>query len=169
MAGDEQDIRRLVSRLQIAHFKSYLLVRGWEEKPSRYVDHLYFEGEVHGGGSPYELYLPESSSVPRYHTRVMRAIYKLCGIEEREPDEIVRDLLASTIEDVRPAHLSVSTRLRVQNSGSAPLQVKIDSPRREHKMMPGEAIELNCEIAATGSVEIEHGDALLSIFTSGRK
>jgi hypothetical protein len=166
MAGETHDIRKLTSRLQLAHFRSYLLGRGWEEKPSRFLDHVYFKVEMKEGGSSYDLYLPASPDVPKYRTRQMRAIYKLCGIEEREPEEITRDLLASEISARRPAQSAGgSIRLRFVNSGSTPLQVRIDSPSREHELLPEEAIELKCDIP-TGSLEIERGDALLTIVTT---
>ena len=170
MAGEELNIRQLMSRLQIGNFKSYLLEHGWEEKPSRYVDHVYFEGEVHEGGEPYELYLPASTSVPKYHTTMMRAIYKLCGIEDREPQEIAQDVIATKIPIAvsRPAAAGTKTRLRVANSGSTPLRLRIDSPLREHDILPGEAIELICDMATTGSLEIARDDTSITILTSGR-
>jgi hypothetical protein len=168
MASEEISIRQLMSRVQIGNFKSYLIERGWEERPSRYADHIYFQGEIHGGAGPYDLYLPVSASVPRYQTTMMRAIYKLCGIEDREPQDIARDVIASEVAVDRPAAGERKTRLRVSNSGSSPLHLRIDSPRREHEMLPGEAIELVCDVATTGSLEIEHGDGSLTILTSGR-
>ncbi len=171
MAGEEFSIRQLISRVQIGNFKSYLIEHGWEEKPSRYVDHIYFEGDVHEGGEPYELCVPASPSVPKYHTTMMRAIYKLCGIEDREPQQIAQDVIATKIPVAvsRPAVTGKQTRLRVSNSGSTPLRLRIDSPLREHDMLPGEAIELVCNVATTGSLEIERDDDSITILTSGRR
>ncbi len=168
MASEEVSIRQLMSRIQIGNFKSYLIERGWEERPSRYSDHIYFQGEMHGGTDPYDLYLPVSASVPRYQTTMMRAIYKLCGIEDREPQDIARDVLATKTAPDRPVGGEKKTQLRVFNSGTTPMQLRIDSPHREHEMLPGEAIELICDVATTGSLEIEHGDGSLTILTSGR-
>ncbi len=169
MAESEYDIRHSVSQLQVAHFRSYLLDRGWQEKPSRYVDHLYFEVARDDGAGLYEIYLPASPDVPKYRTRQMRAIYKLCGIEDREPNEIARDLLASEIATDRAASNASATRLRVVNAGSSPLHVRIDSPLREHEMLPGEAIELQCDVASSGCIEIERDDTSLTILAAGRK
>jgi hypothetical protein len=169
MSSEEVSIRQLMSRIQIGNFKSYLVERGWEERPSRYEDHFYFQGEMHGGPDPYELYLPMSANVPRYQTTMMRAIYKLCGIEDREPQDIARDVIASKVAVDRPSTGATKTRLRVANSGSSTLQLRIDSPRREHEMLPGEAIELVCDVATTGSLEIERGDGSLTILTSGSR
>jgi hypothetical protein len=170
MANEEVSIRQLVSRVQIGSFRGYLIDRGWSEKPSRYVDHVYFQGAVHDGGARYDLYLPTSPDVPKYHATLMRAIYKLCGIEDREPQDIARDVIATKIAVDRPAAGSAGkTRLRISNSGSSALQLRIDSPLREHEMLPGEAIELVCDVASSGSLEIEHGDGSLTILTSGRR
>jgi hypothetical protein len=169
MADEEVSFRQLVSHVQIGSFRGYLIERGWSEMPSRYVNHVYFQGAVHEGGVPYDLYLPASSDVPKSHQTLMRAIYKLCGIEDREPQEIARDVIATKIAIDRPAAASATkTRLRVSNSGSSPLRLRIDSPRREHEMLPGEAVELVCDVASTGSLEIERGDDSLVILTSGR-
>ncbi|HEY3395342.1 MAG TPA: hypothetical protein VGK58_21755 [Lacipirellulaceae bacterium] len=169
MANEEVSIRQLVSRVQIGNFRGYLIDRGWSEMPSRYVDHVYFQGAIHDGGAPYDLYLPTSPDVPKYHATLMRAIYKLCGIEDREPQDIARDVIATNIAPDRPAAGAKKTRLRISNSGSSPLQLRIDSPLREHEMLPGEAIELICDVAITGSLEIEQGDGSLTILTSGRQ
>jgi hypothetical protein len=168
MAGETHDIRKLTSRLQLAHFRSYLLGRGWEEQPSRFVDHVYFKVVMQECGSSYDLYLPASPDVPKYRTRQMRAIYKLCGIEDREPEEVTRDLLASDTSPRRPAQAAGgSIRLRFVNSGSTPMQVRIDSPLRQHELLPDEAIELKCD-APNGYLEIERGDAALTIVTTRR-
>jgi hypothetical protein len=170
MADEEVSIRQLVSRVELGSFRGYLIERGWSEKPSRYIDHVYFQGAIHDGGIPYDLYLPVSPDIPKYHATLMRAIYKLCGIEDREPQDIARDVIASKIAVDRPAAGSATkARLRVSNSGSRPLQLRIDSPGREHELLPGEAIELVCDVAATGSLEIEHGDDSLTIVALGKR
>jgi hypothetical protein len=168
MAEIEHDIRRLVARLHTAHFKSYLLSQGWEEKPSRFVDQLYFVGRIDEGDEEYELYLPASRGGERYHTHLMRAIYKLCGIEDREPSEIACDMLASPISISPPIVSGGVARLRVRNSDSTPLDLRIDAPARAHELLPGEAIELVCNLDASGLLEIERGEGSLSIRAGGK-
>jgi hypothetical protein len=165
MAEVEYDIRQLVSRLKTAHVKGYLISKEWEEKPSQYVDQIYFQGAIHEGGQPYELYFPASASTARYQTLVMRAIYKLCGIEDREPVEITRDMLSIPITAPQAGQTAGLARLRVRNSASRPLQLRIDSPPREHEMLPGEAIELVCQVGAGGLLEVERGEATLTVRT----
>jgi hypothetical protein len=166
MADNEISFRQQVARVQISQFRSYLLGRGWEEKPSRYVDHLYFEGALFDEVDRYELYLPASASVPKSQASLMQAIYKLCGIEDREPAEITRDVLASEAVESVAKRVGDSARLRIRNSGPSPVRLRIDSPRREHELLPGEAIELLCDVTAADGLEIEHGDASLSIHST---
>lgn len=163
MNEPEYDIRTLVSRLKTAHMQGYLISQGWEEKPSQYEGQLYFEGNLQDGEDKYELYLPASTSTARYHTHVMRALYKLCGIEDREPAEIARDMLASVVAVEKSALPHVVARVRTRNSGSTPLKVTIDLPSREHVILPGEAIELVCNVDANGLVEIERRDDAMVI------
>ena len=47
------------------------------------------------------------------------------------------------------------------------MQVRIDSPLRQHELLPDEAIELKCD-APNGSLEIERGDTTLTIATTRR-
>jgi hypothetical protein len=167
MAGAEYDIRRVVAQLSAAHFRSYLLDHGWEETPCRFVDRLRFESTDES--DRYELYLPTSTEVPRYHTHVMRAIYKLCGIEDRDPAEIARDLFAGASVDAAAAGLDSTICVKVRNSASAPLRVQIGPPSREHTMLPGEAIELRCLLSPADALEITHGSQLLDIRASQPK
>ncbi len=164
MGDAEYDIRSLMARLKTAQIQGYLLSQGWEEKPSKHEGQLYFEGNIHEGEDAYELYLPASASAARYQTHLMRAIYKLCGIEDREPAEIARDMLASRVADQQAAEATSGVaRLRLNNSGSTLLQLQIDSPFREHRLLPGESIELICRVDASGLLEIERGDEALII------
>jgi hypothetical protein len=154
---------QLVAQLKTAQFQTYLLSHGWVETSSRYIDHLRFEGDMHDGEGVYELYVPISTSVPKYRTRLMRCITKLCGIEDREPADIARDICSGAAADELNKAPAALTRLRVQNSGSGPLDLSIEEPARQHTLLAGEAIELNCDIAAGKTIEIERGDATLIV------
>jgi hypothetical protein len=163
MIEAEISFREQVARVQISQFKSYLLGRGWEEKPSRYSDHLYFQGALFDDCSRYELYLPASTRVPRSQSNLLQAIYKLCGIEDREPAEITRDVLASEPSEPVASSVGGTARLRIRNSGVSPLRLRINLPSREHRLLPGEAIELLCDVTTAGGMEIEHGETTLGI------
>src|SRR5690349_20182049 len=98
MASDECSIQQLVSQLRTAHFQSYLLSLGWVETASGYTDRLRFETDIDGAEGVYELYVPASADVAKYRTRLLRNIYKLCGIEDREPADIAREMIADPVE-----------------------------------------------------------------------
>lgn len=167
MAEEEYDIREMVSRLKAAHYTGYLLSRGWEETPSRYEGHIFFTGKLHDHEDAYELYLPTPTNEARYRNNLMRAIYKLCGIEDREPADIVRDMLETRVAPPQePAKRSGTAQLRVRNNGSTPLALQIDSPAREHSILPGEAVELVCNVNAADMLNIERGDHSLRIRTT---
>src|SRR5215204_394479 len=156
MSLDECSIQQLVAQLRTAQFQSYLLSHGWVETSSSYTDQLRFEADMSDGEGVYELFLPASSDVARYRTYLLRNIYKLCGIEDREPAEIAREMVADHPEAESPVVSAVGTRLRVHNSGSTPLSVSLDSPARKHTLYTNEAIELIC--AHGESIEIERTD-----------
>ena len=108
MLVDECNIQQLVARLRTAHFQSYLLSHGWVETPSRYNDQRRFEADMGDGEGMYEMYsacrLPTLQSIKPH---LLRNIYKLCGIEDREPAEIAREMVADRVEvespDVQPS------------------------------------------------------------------
>src|SRR5262245_51312819 len=94
MASDDCSMQQLVAQLRTAHFQNYLLSHGWVETSSSYADQRRFEAAMDDGDGVYEMYLPASSDVGKYQTRLLRNIYKLCGIEDREPAEIAREMVA---------------------------------------------------------------------------
>src|SRR6185436_13958654 len=98
MPSDECSIQQLVAQLRTAHFQSYLLSHGWVETYSSYSDQRRFEADMNDGEGVYELYLPASTDVAKNRTRLLRNIYKLCGIEDREPAEIAREMVADRAE-----------------------------------------------------------------------
>jgi len=164
MTEEQYDLREMVSRLKAAHYTGYLLGRGWQESPSRYKGHIFFTGKIHDHEDAYELYMPTPMNEGRYRNNLMRGIYKLCGIEDREPAEIVRDMLETKVAPPQVEAPSGGTaRLRVRNNGSTPLQLRIDSPAREHSMLPGEAIELVCDVNAVEMLNIERGEQSITI------
>jgi hypothetical protein len=165
MSVDECNMQQLVSRLRTVHFHSYLLSHGWVETPSPYVDQLRFEGNTIDGEGVYEMFLPASADVAKYQTRLLRNLYKLCGIEDREPAEIAQEIIASCAAAQSTDAAREATRLRVHNSGSNPLRVRINAPEREHILCANEAIELMCCIAAGETLGIERSDKALVIRT----
>ncbi len=167
MSLDECSIQQLVAQLRTAQFQSYLLSHGWVETSSSYTDQLRFEADMSDGEGVYELYLPASTDVARYQTRLLRNIYKLCGIEDREPADIAREMVAERPQVESPVVLAVGTRLRVHNSGSTPLRVSVDSPAREHTLYADESIEMIC--SRSESIEIQRSDDSMLIRTTSQR
>jgi hypothetical protein len=163
MSLDDCSMQQLVAQLKTAQFQSYLLSHGWVETSSSFSDQLRFEADMNDGGGVYELYLPASTDVAKYHTRMLRNIYKLCGIEDREPAEIAREMVAESAAIDSSAVSVIATRLRVQNTGSTPMRVNVDAPAREHTLYANEAIEVICSRSET--IEIQRSDDALVIRT----
>jgi hypothetical protein len=162
--SEDCSIQQLVAQLRTAHVQAYLLAHGWVETRSSQADQRRFEVDLNDGEGVYELYLPASTGTAKDHTRLMRNIYKLCGIEDREPAEIARDMVTTPVESAPLAESVAATKLRVRNSGSSRLAVKVDSPEREYTLYPKDAIELALG-ADRDSIEIERGDSTLTIRT----
>ena len=152
MSADDCSIQQLVAQVRTVHFESYLLSHGWAETSSGFAGKRRFEADMNDGEGVYELFLPASSDVAKDRTRLLRNIYKLCGIEDREPVDIAREMIASPSEIGPPVASVTGTRLRVNNSGSTPLLVRVDSPAHEHMLNAREAIDIIC--ASGGSIEI---------------
>lgn len=161
---EDCSIQQLVAQLRTAHVQAYLVAHGWVETKSGQTDQRRFEVDLDDGEGTYELYLPMSSGTAKDHTRLMRNIYKLCGIEDREPAEIARDMVATSVLSESSTEPVATTKLRVQNSGSNLLAVKVDSPEREYTLYPKDAIELTLD-ADRELLEIERGDNTLAIRT----
>src|SRR5262245_4511419 len=142
LLSEDCSIQQLVAQLRTAQVQAYLLAHGWVETRSSHADQRRFEADMNDGEGVYELYLPASTGTAKDHTRLMRNIYKLCGIEDREPAEIARDMVTSAVATESTGEPPASTKLRVRNAGSTPLAVKVDSPEREYTLYANDTIEL---------------------------
>jgi hypothetical protein len=169
MALEEYSMQRLVSMLRTAHFQSYLLSHGWVETSSRFGDQLRFEVTIEGDADPYELYVPASVDVANFQTRLIRNIFKLCSIEDREASDIAREMIENHVEAPPSADVQNGTRLRVHNSGTTPLVVRMDSPERQYTLYANDAIELTCRIGEGEKLDIERDDTTLVLRTSPSK
>lgn len=167
MPVDECSIQQLVSQLRTANFQSYLLNHGWVETPSRLANQLRFEASMGDGEGVYEMHLPASADTAKYRTRLLRNVYKLCGIEDREPAEIAREIVASAVEAESTDVSHELMRFRIRNSGSTPMRVCVDLPAHEHKLYANEAVELMC--AGSESIEIERTDDAVVIRMSPQR
>ncbi len=165
--SDKFNMPASMRQLHVEAVVFYLESRGWRQVDSRYVDRIYFEGDTHAGGEPYQLALPTSPSVPKYRTLLQRVIYKLSGIEDREPSEIIRDIIVSSQVPPTTEEASELQRLepciRIRNAGSRPVRVQLDSREQEYQLFPQESIELLCRSQRAGAIEVEHAGDLIRI------
>jgi hypothetical protein len=163
MASDECSIQQLMAQLRTTHFQSYLLSHGWVETSSSQMGQIRFEADIPNEEGVYEMYLPVSAAGAKHQTRLLRNIYKLCGIEDREPADIAREMINDHAVVEPPIVALVATRLRVHNSASSPMHVSVDSPAREHILYANEAIELTC--GRSDSIQIERTENAVVIRT----
>ncbi|MDC0935915.1 hypothetical protein OAS39_06490 [Pirellulales bacterium] len=166
------NIQTLFSQLQLEQFLVYLPGNGWQSAPERRDDRVRFElpGEDH----PFVLLLPNSNKSYQCKKLLQRAIYNLSGIEDRQPIDIIRDILAvearesaapaATPEPATPAATSPldanprpmaavapptagagsAVRLRLHNRDSQRMVVQVASRPGEISLQPDEAIEIVC-------------------------
>jgi len=167
MPTDGCSIQQLMAQLRTTHFQSYLLSHGWVETSSSQAGQRRFEADMTDDEGVYEMYLPASTDVAKYQTRLLRNIYKLCGIEDREPADIAREMVADHTAVEPPIVSVVATRLRVHNSASTPMRVSVDSPAREHILYANEAIEMMC--GRSDSIQIERTDDAVVIRTVAQR
>lgn len=157
--NDAFNMRSAIAKLRPDHLVCYLRSQDWETGQSRYEDRLLFLGAEHGDGR-YELILPARPEVRNCRVLLQRAIYKLCGIEDRDPREILTDVFAEfersrAVADVPAADGQL---IRLRNMGSAPLTVEVSSRSNDYQLMPREAVEIALPASEGGVPEIEYSD-----------
>ncbi len=158
---DNFNIQTAVADLNTRNVTLYLCARGWQQKKSRREDRFYFEAAIDDSGDPCQLHLPASPRIARYGTLLLRAIYLLSGIEDREPHEIISDILAHEKDSRHTDVEHPSRRIRVRNVSALPLQLKVTSREGEHRLLSGESVELICE--SEGTLDVEHSETCLTI------
>lgn len=156
------------AKLNTRLFASYLRKQGWTERVGGSSDRLYFEGEIHSGGKPYELMLPASETTAKYRTLMQRAVYKLCGIEDCEPFEVLQAIFEhggqqGEATEPEKKYISAGHRLKFRNSGAGTLQVNVPSRDRDLQLFPGESVELVFDLRATETLEIEHREGSIIV------
>jgi hypothetical protein len=161
---DSFNMRAAMSRLKHEHLVVYLEANNWEVASCEHEGRMLFVGDEHEHGR-YELVLPEPNAAGNHRTLLQRAIYKLCGIEDREPSEILGDVFAEFARlEAAPAPPTPRGQLvRIRNSGRTTLRVRISSRRGEHELLPQEAVEVTVQSPEGRVPEFEHHENLLII------
>lgn len=145
------NINRLFARLRLEHFLVYLPGNGWRGAQEKHRDRVRFE--LPDDDSPYVLLLPRSADSRQCRKLLERAVYSLSGIENRQPIEILRDLLTETVG--RPADTDATPiRLRLRNRQDREITVAVASRSGDNSLMPGEAIEILYHPSPDDAVEI---------------
>lgn len=140
MAADV-NIQSLFARLRMEHLLVYLTSKGWNSAHEVRPDRVRFELE--DGENPFVLILPKSNQSMHAHSLLQKAVFSLSGIEDRQPADIMRDILSASPGDGPSGKLRQRIRLRVCNNDlEDPLTLRIASRATENVLMPGEEIEI---------------------------
>ena len=146
------NIQTLFAQLRVEHFLVYLPGNGWRGAPEARGDRVRFE--LSTGESPYVLVLPSSNRTPQSKKLLQTAIYNLSGVEDRQPMEIIRDLLSVDAGVIPASPARPPIRLRLRNLHTTQLTLQIASRSADNRLMPGEVMEIVCQPTEGASVEI---------------
>lgn len=161
----DANIQSLFAQLRVEHFLAYLPDKGWEGAASKTPGQLRFELPDESE-TPYVLDLPESGHAGQSLKLMQRAIHNLCGIEDRQPREIVIEMLsyepASTPVSAQTAP-SEGVSLRVRNQRGERVELKVASRGAVATLMPHEAMEVVCRLGDDGVLEIVLHDGVVDV------
>jgi hypothetical protein len=90
--GDE-----LEAVLRVAPLRSYLLSKGWVEKPWDHPYGLWFELPRGEGRKPIPLPVPAVETIVDYARRLEEVMYTLQKVEGRPARDILKDILAQPV------------------------------------------------------------------------
>ena len=160
MIPGEINIQTLFAQLRLEQMLAYLPAGGWYDAEEGNADRIRFQ-RTNGdnGNAPFVLLLPRTSTAPQSRRLLQAAVYTLCDVEDRQPAEIIRDILAVQVATT-PAKTSVSKagefRLRLSNDFSAPLVLQVADRPGGCLLMPGEAFEFVSQPPEGGSFGHPH-------------
>lgn len=148
-------MQMLLAKLSVEIVRDYLESSGWHEVQGAHPERIYFEGPVHDGGKPYELWIPASIRQPRARSRIQNTLFALSCIEDREPRDIAQEMITRADMIARaPSPEKPSTEsLFLRNNGTQAMALSI--PQR------GITIELaadeECRIEFVDKNEVPSG------------
>ena len=95
MIPGEINIQTLFAQLRLEQMLAYLPAGGWYGAEEGNPDRIRFQ-RVNGdnGNAPFVLLLPRTSTAPQSRRLLQAAVYTLCDVEDRQPAEIIQDILA---------------------------------------------------------------------------
>lgn len=162
--SQEFNIQTMFAQLEVEQFLVYLPGNGWRPAPEVRDNRMRFE--LPDGDSPYVLLLPTSGRSAQSRRLLQQAIYNLSCIEQRQPGEIIRDVIAvDTTSNPAPTPHTAKRpiRVRVHNGDTKPVVMKIADRGDANKLLAGEAREIVCHVADDGQIEICLGGATIEI------
>ena len=153
----EVNIQTLFAQLRLEQMLAYLPRGGWYGAPERNADRIRFERA--NGHTPFVLLLPRSNRSRNAKRLLQTAIYTLCDVEDRQPAEIIRDILAAEIAQAHIEHIPPGTsanefRLRLSNDNALPIMLHVAERPGGCLLMPGESIEFVTQPPEGGSLDI---------------
>jgi hypothetical protein len=166
--SDGVNIHVLIAKLTSPQVHAYLVRTGWTNVEPQRGDRSHYTGPIHEGGRPYEISIPTAAHWQRSRGRLQTFLFNLSGIEDREPWEIARDILAESpvmpyVQQDEPA--THPRRIQVRNEGASAVVISLANPVRGIHLAPGRAIALVLRGNSAGTAEIvlQDGNARLSI------
>jgi hypothetical protein len=131
---------------------AYLPGGGWYGASEDNANRIRFERE--NGETPYVLMLPRTNKSPNSRRLLQAAIYTLCDVEDRQPAEIIRDILAMQVVKAVPAKEPQGFRLRFCNDNAEAVVLQVASRPGECLLMPGEIFEFVTHPLEGGTLDI---------------
>jgi hypothetical protein len=138
-----QSIQRVFSSIRIEQVCLYLHRAGWTK--SLNGERLDFEKTADTSQETSRVFLPASSSHPRFRRLLPNLIFSVSILEEREPIEVASEMASLTTDE--PAAISPALptsemieRVVLRNSSAAPLQIIVGDNLVPHQLLAGEEL-----------------------------
>jgi hypothetical protein len=157
MIPGEININTLFAQLRLEQLLAYLPETGWYDSEENHAERIRLHrANGDDDNPPFVLFLPKTNTAPQARRMFQAAIYTLCDVEDRQPAEIIRDVLAAKVT-AAPKTLAGKLgelRLRFTNDFSTPLVLQVAERPGGCLLMPGEAFEFMAQPPENGCLEI---------------
>lgn len=148
-----QSIQQLFSQLTVGQLAAYLTNEGWVETACNQPSQRRYELE--DDDSPYVMLLPVSDATAGAAALVQNAVRNLSCIVDRQPAELVQEMLQISPPPAPPTTTAGRYKVRVRKTGGGTLSIHEDATGRVNTLNEGEAIEIVCHVDETGLLEME--------------
>lgn len=166
-------IQQIFSSIRIEQVCLYLHRTGWTQSVNG--GRLDFEKILIPSEGASRLFLPASSSHPRFRSLLPNLIFSLSILEQREPIEVAGEIASLTTAEsaeINPPPLAagMSGHLYLRNSSAFPIEIELDEGLSRHQLPAGEELliaraESDCviEIAAASTIRQGKNCVLLGL------